>query len=231
MTARDLSRAAGLSDSHVSVILGRIKRNPAADIERDTLMALAVAGAVSMNWLATGEGKPDEFGDGAWAFGRGPDGRVIQRRPKDLDAEGKVPEAPKNEVEMAVFAAMHPRKYRTSAFDAARAAARLMDEARVRRGDAKARTPDMVEMEAHTLLTVAQELEDEGIETTPVNILVEFNASNYAVFKQLEDAGKIPPSNLDYEAVERDRVSSRTYRVSPGIERVPDPQAPDKKGP
>lgn len=60
---RELARAAGLKDPHVAVILHRLEKFPDRKIEADTLAALARAGRVSMRWLATGEGSPDDAGD------------------------------------------------------------------------------------------------------------------------------------------------------------------------
>lgn len=50
---RELSRRAGLKDErHIGVILGRLRKNPAAEIERDTLVLIAAGGGVSVDWLA-----------------------------------------------------------------------------------------------------------------------------------------------------------------------------------
>jgi transcriptional regulator with XRE-family HTH domain len=57
---RELARRAGLSDErHLGVIMSRLRRNPKADIERETLNALARGAGVSLRWLANGEGSPD----------------------------------------------------------------------------------------------------------------------------------------------------------------------------
>lgn len=53
---RELARRAGLRDErHVGVIVSRLRRNAGADIERETLTALARGGGVSVEWLARGE--------------------------------------------------------------------------------------------------------------------------------------------------------------------------------
>lgn len=59
---RELSRRAGLKDErHVGIILSRLRKNPSADIERETLTAIAMGGRVSVAWLAGGEGSPDSL--------------------------------------------------------------------------------------------------------------------------------------------------------------------------
>lgn len=55
-TAKDLSLAAGLTQSHV----GQIKRGTVAGGNSDTIKAIARAAAVSAGWLLTGEGQPIE---------------------------------------------------------------------------------------------------------------------------------------------------------------------------
>lgn len=56
---RELGRRAGLSGNHVGTILTRLRKNPDADIERETLTALARGANVSLQWLSTGDGEPD----------------------------------------------------------------------------------------------------------------------------------------------------------------------------
>lgn len=60
---RELARNAGLKDPHVAVILHRLEKDPGRQIEADTLAAIARAGRVSIRWLATGQGSPDEIGE------------------------------------------------------------------------------------------------------------------------------------------------------------------------
>lgn len=60
---RELSRRSGLDERHVGVILSRLRKNPRADIERETLAALAKGGGASVRWLAEGEGTPDSDDD------------------------------------------------------------------------------------------------------------------------------------------------------------------------
>lgn len=58
---RELARRAKLADErHLGVILSRLRKKPNAEIERPTLVALATGGNVSLSWLATGTGTPDE---------------------------------------------------------------------------------------------------------------------------------------------------------------------------
>lgn len=60
---RAFDSIAGLEPTHSTRILARLRdtaRDKPADIERDTLVKIARAGAVSIRWLATGEGHPDD---------------------------------------------------------------------------------------------------------------------------------------------------------------------------
>lgn len=59
VSQRELSRRAGLKEPHVGLIIKRFRADPAAGIEQATLMGLAKAGDVSLQWLSTGEGTPD----------------------------------------------------------------------------------------------------------------------------------------------------------------------------
>lgn len=59
ISQRELARRAGLRDAHIGVIVSRSRKNPEANIENDTLAAIARGGEVSLRWLATGEGSPD----------------------------------------------------------------------------------------------------------------------------------------------------------------------------
>ena len=59
ISQRELARKAGLRDAHIGVIVSRSRKNPEANIENDTLAAIARGGDVSLRWLATGEGSPD----------------------------------------------------------------------------------------------------------------------------------------------------------------------------
>lgn len=52
-----LARSSGMTPSHVSTIVRRLKANPGAQVENDTLVKLARGGAVSLDWLANGEGQ------------------------------------------------------------------------------------------------------------------------------------------------------------------------------
>jgi hypothetical protein len=56
---RELSRRAGLSPNYVGTLLTRLRKNPNAQVERDSLAALATAGGVSIDWLVVGTGEPE----------------------------------------------------------------------------------------------------------------------------------------------------------------------------
>jgi transcriptional regulator with XRE-family HTH domain len=60
LTQREWARRAGLADErHLGVILSRLRKNPNADIERETLNALARGAGISVAWLSSGVGSPD----------------------------------------------------------------------------------------------------------------------------------------------------------------------------
>lgn len=62
---RELARMANLAGGHVGVIMTRLRRDPNADIEGDTLAKISKATGVSPHWLVTGEGPRDvESGSG-----------------------------------------------------------------------------------------------------------------------------------------------------------------------
>lgn len=56
---RELSRKAGLSEGYVGSLLTRLRKKPGAQVEGDSLAALARAANVSIGWLITGSGSPD----------------------------------------------------------------------------------------------------------------------------------------------------------------------------
>jgi|LNFM01.2.fsa_nt_gb transcriptional regulator with XRE-family HTH domain len=56
---RELSRRAGLSPNYIGTILTRLRKNANAQIEKDSLVALAKAGDVSLDWLMNGRGNPE----------------------------------------------------------------------------------------------------------------------------------------------------------------------------
>ena len=56
---RELSRRAGLSPNYVGTLLTRLRKNPNAQVERDSLTALATAGGVSIDWLLVGSVDPE----------------------------------------------------------------------------------------------------------------------------------------------------------------------------
>lgn len=53
---RALSRKAGLDEKHVGVIVHRLRKKADSTVEHDTLIALARAAGVTLEWLAKGDG-------------------------------------------------------------------------------------------------------------------------------------------------------------------------------
>ncbi len=51
---------AGLSGGYLGTLFTRMSRDPDADLRRDELVRLARAARVSLAWLATGDGSPDD---------------------------------------------------------------------------------------------------------------------------------------------------------------------------
>ena len=60
---RELSRRAGLGETHVNLIIRSATKDPESTVELRTLAAIATAAGVSLAWLATGEGSPDADDD------------------------------------------------------------------------------------------------------------------------------------------------------------------------
>lgn len=60
---RELSRRAGLGETHVGLILRAAKKNPTHSVELKTLQGIAAAAGVSLAWLSSGEGGPELDGD------------------------------------------------------------------------------------------------------------------------------------------------------------------------
>lgn len=62
---RELSRRAGLAESHVNLIIRAATKNPASAgaVELDTLKKIASAAGVSLAWLTSGTGAPDADDD------------------------------------------------------------------------------------------------------------------------------------------------------------------------
>ena len=56
---RELSRRAGIADTHVGTILRKLAIDPNYSVETKTLRKLAEAAGVSVSWLLTGEGEPE----------------------------------------------------------------------------------------------------------------------------------------------------------------------------
>jgi hypothetical protein len=86
---RELSREAKLDDRHVGVIMGRLRKNPDAKLEHDTVAAIAKAGRVRLEWLSTGE-EPREL--------RAATGELTIERPDRYPNRAVVIETYRNEV-------------------------------------------------------------------------------------------------------------------------------------
>ena len=65
ISARELGRRAGLAEQHISLLIGRYRKNPQTHTEVSTLQAVARGAGVSFNWLATGNGSPDDHDESA----------------------------------------------------------------------------------------------------------------------------------------------------------------------
>ena len=59
ISARELSRRAGLGETQVGMVIARYRKNPNAEVTLVTLQAIARAANVSPAWLLTGDGSPD----------------------------------------------------------------------------------------------------------------------------------------------------------------------------
>lgn len=57
---RELSRRAGLDVAHIGQFLARARKDPNVSLNADTLAKVANGAKVSMRWLATGEGPPED---------------------------------------------------------------------------------------------------------------------------------------------------------------------------
>lgn len=60
VSARELSRRAGLGETQVALLVKRYERNPDVTTSLATLTAIASGGGVSLKWLATGQGDPTD---------------------------------------------------------------------------------------------------------------------------------------------------------------------------
>jgi hypothetical protein len=74
ISARELSRRAGLQETQVGVVIARYRRNPNAEVTVPVLNAIAKGGGVSAAWLITGRGSPTSDDD-------------VQQHPDELVAE------------------------------------------------------------------------------------------------------------------------------------------------
>lgn len=54
------SEMCGLARGHVAIILSRLEEDADRRIDHETLVAIAQGGGVSLEWLATGAGQPDQ---------------------------------------------------------------------------------------------------------------------------------------------------------------------------
>lgn len=77
ISQRELAKRSGLQGPHVGLILARLRKNPKASIEHETLLALAKGGEVSPGWLLTGDGEPEK---GA-TYSPEPPSTVLERDP------------------------------------------------------------------------------------------------------------------------------------------------------
>lgn len=60
ISQRELGKRANLKNpNHVGTIMSRLRNRPGADIESETLAALARGGGVDVQWLIDGKGSPD----------------------------------------------------------------------------------------------------------------------------------------------------------------------------
>lgn len=86
-----LSLKAGLSRSHVDGIIEKFEANPDAEVQLNTLKAIARAGEVSWKWLVTGIGSPTDLDDvdlaptDTLARGSSPDLKVLRAPPRWCD--------------------------------------------------------------------------------------------------------------------------------------------------
>lgn len=63
VSQRELARMAGLKEPHIGLIISRLKKNPKAKVENETLLAIARGANVSPGWLLSGEGASGLPGD------------------------------------------------------------------------------------------------------------------------------------------------------------------------
>jgi transcriptional regulator with XRE-family HTH domain len=62
-TARDLAKKSGVSSSYLSTLQSRLRANPDTGINAEEAAKLAAKAGVSVRWLITGEGSPDDAGE------------------------------------------------------------------------------------------------------------------------------------------------------------------------
>ena len=82
VSARELSRRAGLHETQVSLVLSRLKKNPDSEVSVPTMRAIARGAGVSEAWLLTGRGSPDDRDD-----------HVQPAPPDEVDVAGRRPVA------------------------------------------------------------------------------------------------------------------------------------------
>lgn len=156
---RELSRRAGLGETHVGLILRAAKKNPTHSVELKTLQGIAAAAGVSLAWLSSGQGSPELDGD--TPSPSSPEIRV-EREDEHVPEDDEVP------LESALFAVFAAdrrgaRKYTTADFDAARAA--------IRASHRKTHPDAALDAHATRLLDAARQLRAEGIPTDATNLL------------------------------------------------------------
>jgi hypothetical protein len=91
-SARELARRAGLPEQHLAVFFERAAAKPTAELKLSTLTKLAAGARVSLPWLASNDGRPDD------AFlvpaadipdAPTPDRHEVEAAPRDATAEGR----------------------------------------------------------------------------------------------------------------------------------------------
>jgi hypothetical protein len=59
LSGRQFAKDAGLYPTNITTLMGRLRKDPAARAEHETLVAVARLGEVHLHWLTTGEGPRD----------------------------------------------------------------------------------------------------------------------------------------------------------------------------
>jgi transcriptional regulator with XRE-family HTH domain len=94
ISQRELARRAGLKEPHVGLIINRLKKNPRAGVENETLLAMARGANVSPGWLLSGEGPSGLPGDPFDPESPKPPSTVVERDPPDANNLRKLGDVP-----------------------------------------------------------------------------------------------------------------------------------------